>query len=92
VAIDWRNAVDGPPELDLAVTALILAVVASDPEHPMAGSAGELLSAFAHLANGDLRCRLPSAVELRRADPNLSPDEKARLETAVTLIHAATAL
>jgi Ser/Thr protein kinase RdoA (MazF antagonist) len=92
VVIDWRNAVDGPPELDLAVTALILAVVATDPEHPMAGSAGELLSAFAHLANGDLGCRLPGAVELRRADPNLSLDEKARLEAAAAMIEAAIAL
>jgi Ser/Thr protein kinase RdoA (MazF antagonist) len=91
VVIDWRNAVDGPPELDLAVTALIMALVASDPEHPMAGSAAELMSAFAHLADGDLRSGLPGAVQLRRADPNLSADEKARLEAAAALIHSATA-
>jgi aminoglycoside phosphotransferase (APT) family kinase protein len=91
VVIDWRNAVDGPPELDLAVTALIMALVAGDPAHPMVGPAAELLSAFAHLANGDLRSGLPGAVELRRVDPNLSPDEKARLEAAAALIHAAMA-
>jgi Ser/Thr protein kinase RdoA (MazF antagonist) len=91
VVIDWRNAVDGPPELDLAVTALIMALVASDPEHPMAGSAAELLSAFAHLADGDLRSGLPRAMELRRADRNLSADEKARLGAAAALIHAAIA-
>ena len=90
VVIDWRNAAAGPPELDLAVTALILALVASDPEHPMRRQAAELLSAFAHLANGRLPSGLPGAVELRRADPNLSADEKARLETAATLIEAAT--
>src|SRR3954453_11115217 len=38
VVIDWRNAGDGPPELDLAVTALIMALVAGG-EHPMAGPA-----------------------------------------------------
>ena len=90
VVIDWRNAAAGPPELDLAVTALILALVASDPEHPMRGQAAELLSAFARLADGQLRSGLPGAVELRRADPHLSADEKARLETATTLIEAAT--
>jgi Ser/Thr protein kinase RdoA (MazF antagonist) len=90
VLIDWRNAADGPPELDLAVTALIMALVASDPQHPMAGPAGELLSVFPHVANGDLARGLPAAAELRRADPNLSADEKVRLVAATALIHAAT--
>jgi hypothetical protein len=90
VVIDWRNAGDGPPELDLAVTALIMALVATDREHPMAGPAAELLSAFVHSANGDLRSGLPRAVELRRVDPNLTPGEKARLKAAAALIHAAT--
>jgi Ser/Thr protein kinase RdoA (MazF antagonist) len=90
VVIDWRNAVDGPPELDLAVTALIMALVATDREHPMAGPAAELLSAFAHAADGDLGSGLPGAVALRRDDPNLSAGEKARLEAAATLIHGAT--
>jgi len=76
VVIDWRNAVDGPPELDLAVTALIMALVASDRDHPLAGPAAELLSAFVHLANGDRRRGLQASVELRRVDPNLSADEK----------------
>jgi aminoglycoside phosphotransferase (APT) family kinase protein len=89
VVIDWRNAMDGPPELDLAVTALIIALVATDPKHPMAEPAIEMLSAFAHLADGDLRSGLPGAVELRRVDPNLSHDETARLEAAAALVQAA---
>jgi Ser/Thr protein kinase RdoA (MazF antagonist) len=89
VVIDWRNAVEGPPELDLAVTALIMALVAIDREHPLAGPAAELLSAFAHVADGDVRTGLPGAVALRRDDPNLSAGEKSRLEAAVALIHAA---
>jgi aminoglycoside phosphotransferase (APT) family kinase protein len=91
VVNDWRNAVDGPPELDLAVTALILALLASDPEHPMAALAAELLSAFADLAHGDLRSGLPGAVKLRRVDANLSADEKARLEPAAALTQAVMA-
>jgi aminoglycoside phosphotransferase (APT) family kinase protein len=90
VVIDWRNAGDGPPELDLAVTALIMALVATDRDHPMAGRAAALLSAFTHAADGDLRSGLPGAVALRRNDPNLSAGEKARLQAAAALIHAAT--
>lgn len=69
VVIDWRNATEGSPELDPAVTALIMALIASDREHPMRTPAAELLSAFAHLANGDLRSGLPGAAQLRRVDP-----------------------
>src|SRR3954447_9277925 len=90
VVIDWRNAVDGPPELDLAVTALIMALVATDGEHPMAGPPAEMLLAFAQAAHGDLGSGLPGAVALRRDDPNLSAGEKARLQAAAALIHAAT--
>jgi aminoglycoside phosphotransferase (APT) family kinase protein len=90
VVIDWRNARDGPPELDLAVTALIMALVATGGEHPMAGPAAEMLSAFAHAADGDLSSGVPGAVALRRDDPNLSAGEKARLQAAAALIHAAT--
>jgi aminoglycoside phosphotransferase (APT) family kinase protein len=90
VVIDWRNAADGPPELDLAVTALIMALVATDREHPMAGPAAELLAAFAHAAPGDLNSGLPAAVGLRRDDPNLSAGERARLQAAAALIHTAT--
>jgi len=90
VVIDWRNAGDGPPELDLAVTALIMALVATGGEHPMAGPAAEMLSAFARAADGDLVSGVPGAVALRRDDPNLSAGEKARLQAAAALIHTAT--
>jgi len=36
VVIDWRNATEGPPDLDLALSALILAEVAVDEEHDLA--------------------------------------------------------
>src|SRR3954465_12008133 len=90
VVIDWRNARDGPPGLDLAVTALIMALVATGGEHPMAGPAAEMLSAFARAADGDLVSGVPGAVALRRDDPNLSAGEKARLQAAAALIHTAT--
>jgi hypothetical protein len=49
-----------------------------------------MLSAFAHAADGDLGSGVPGAVALRRDDPNLSAAEKARLQAAAALIHAAT--
>jgi streptomycin 6-kinase len=33
VLIDWTNATDGPPDLDVAQTAVILAQAAVEPEH-----------------------------------------------------------
>jgi hypothetical protein len=57
----------------------------------MAGPAAEMLSAFAHATDGDLRSGLPAAVGLRGDDPNLSAGERARLQAAAALIHAATA-
>ena len=33
MVIDWRNSAEGPPDLDLAVSALILAQVAADEAH-----------------------------------------------------------
>ena len=67
-----------------------MALVATDGEHPMAGPAAEMLSAFTHAADGDLGSGVPGAVALRRDDPNLSAGEKARLQAAAALIHAAT--
>jgi hypothetical protein len=56
----------------------------------MAGPTAELLYAFAHAAAGDLGSGVPGAIALRREDPNLSAGEKARLQAAAALIHAAT--
>lgn len=91
VVIDWRNAADGPPELDLAVTALIIAEVATDPTYPSATAAAELLDAFTRSAGGDLLAGLAGAVERRRADPALSVAEKSRLEAAAALVRRAAA-
>jgi Ser/Thr protein kinase RdoA (MazF antagonist) len=86
VVIDWRNAGDGTAHLDLAVTALLLALVATDPEQPLAGAATELLVAFAGAAHGRLPAGLAGAIELRRLDPAMSREEKARLDTAAELV------
>lgn len=86
VLIDWRNATEGPADLDLAMTAVIIAQVAVDPRSPFADAAGGLLPDFLRRAGGDPLSQLDVALALRGGDPNLSPDEVALLAAARTLI------
>jgi aminoglycoside phosphotransferase (APT) family kinase protein len=90
VVIDWRNATDGPPDLDLALTALILAEVAVDETHGMAAVAGMGLTAFLQLADGDPLSMLDRAVAIRRANPTLTAEEVGRLTSAAALISDST--
>jgi 3-methyladenine DNA glycosylase AlkD len=84
VVIDWCNATDGPPELDVGMTALIMAQVAVGGG-PHAEAARTLLDAL-------LRCtavgpgRLDAVVARRRADPNLTSDERDLLLAAAGLV------
>jgi aminoglycoside phosphotransferase (APT) family kinase protein len=89
VVVDWRNAGDGPPQLDLAVTALILAEVAMDPHRGLAEAATAMLRSFAAAAERDPGPVLPGAVALRRADPALTTAETARLDEAALVVRTA---
>jgi aminoglycoside phosphotransferase (APT) family kinase protein len=86
VVIDWRNATDGPPDLDVALSALILAHVAVDPGTPMAVAASALLAAFLRQVGGDPLSMMDDAVAFRRADPNMSAAEVARVAAAAHLV------
>ena len=86
MVIDWRNAGQGPPDLDLAATALVLGMVALDPEFPAAAAVGVFLESFLHKATGDPLAEMPAALKRRNADPNLTADEKARLPQAARLV------
>ena len=86
VVIDWRNSAEGPPDLDLAVSALILAQVAADEAHEMAALAGVVLMAFLRFAGGSPLQMLDRAMAMRRSDPALTADETSRLPSAVDLI------
>jgi aminoglycoside phosphotransferase (APT) family kinase protein len=100
VVIDWRNARDGPPDLDLAVTALIVAQVVVTAEmvaelstdaDRVTGQARrmlpELLARAA--ANGaDPVSRVDDAVAFRRATPNTTAAEAAQLDVAAALVAA----
>ena len=87
MVIDWRNAGDGPADLDTALTALILAQVAiGSIEHPLGAAAGEMLDSFLELAPGDPTRLLDDAVALRRRQLTMSPDEIAALDTAAARV------
>ncbi len=86
VVIDWRNAAEGSPDLDVAVSAVILAEVAVDGAHPMATAAGDFLTEFLRSAGGDPWLALDEAVAMRRANPMLAAEEVSLLPGAAALV------
>ncbi len=103
VVIDWHNAAEGPPEVDVCLTAIILAQAAAAPGHPHAGAAAAVLTPFLRLSGavpgqagfgqagfGDPMTGFDEAIGIRRTDPALSPAESDALAATVTpLIRAA---
>ncbi|WP_406451509.1 aminoglycoside phosphotransferase family protein [Streptomyces sp. NBC_00876] len=91
VVIDWSNTEEGPPALDRAMSALILAQVAVDPDIPAAEGARVLLAALApRLAADDgIPARhLADAAARRAVNPTMSPAEVARIGEASALVTA----
>jgi aminoglycoside phosphotransferase (APT) family kinase protein len=88
VLIDWRNATEGPPDRDLAVTALILAQVAVDDRHAHAADAAVLLRHFLECAGGEPAAELANAVAFRRSDPTQTAREIRSLVVAAALVRA----
>ncbi|GAA3778444.1 phosphotransferase [Micromonospora maritima] len=79
VVIDWTDSAEGPPTLDRAVTALILAEVAVDAAHPLAAAAGELLSAYVAVSGspGPLAAAVRHRAAGRAPHPGLLPEAAA---------------
>jgi aminoglycoside phosphotransferase (APT) family kinase protein len=69
VVIDWRNATQGPPEWDVAMSALIVAHAAVDPLHEASVLAAALLPALLARIGKVSPEALNQAVEFRRAGP-----------------------
>ena len=88
VVIDWRNAEEGPPEFDLAMTAIIFAQVALDPA--FASLSGMLREALAvYLANSiDLMPGLDAALAARGRNRTLSQEELDLLPAQAELIRS----
>ncbi|WP_446214088.1 phosphotransferase [Micromonospora sp. IBSANI012] len=85
VVIDWGSAREGPPELDLAMTALIVAEVVTDPTSPFVAPAGDLLTAF--LAETGPVGLLDPAVSLRARTGPLDPRRVAQAAARVRMAH-----
>jgi tRNA A-37 threonylcarbamoyl transferase component Bud32 len=86
VVIDWRNATDGPADLDVALSAVILAQVAlagSDDLTPVLRDF--LASVLSHVEDDPLRL-LDEAVTRRAADPNATATEREQLGPAAAMI------
>ncbi|MBB5866799.1 aminoglycoside phosphotransferase (APT) family kinase protein [Allocatelliglobosispora scoriae] len=91
VVIDWRDSADGPPELDVAVSALIMAEAAVNPAFNLRRAAGEVLSAFLAEPGMHPLPALAEAVARRTANPALGPAEIALLPLAARLIRSSAA-
>lgn len=89
VVIDWCNARDGLPALDIAVSALILAVVIAAAVEPMAAGARAMLHPYLAAAGGRPDRQLEEAVRMRSADPHLERDEVALLDHAASIVRDA---
>jgi tRNA A-37 threonylcarbamoyl transferase component Bud32 len=88
VVIDWRNAEEGPPEFDIAMTAIIFAQVALDPAW---ATLSPLLreSLAVYLAESiDPTAGLEAALESRGHNPTLTPEELALLPAQGDLIRS----
>ncbi|MEV6924125.1 phosphotransferase [Dactylosporangium sp. NPDC051485] len=85
VVIDWRNSTEGPPELDVAMTALIIAAVAVLPG-PFANRAEPFLATLLSCTRDNPLSQLEAAAHRRLADPNVTAEEKAHLQEAKLLV------
>jgi tRNA A-37 threonylcarbamoyl transferase component Bud32 len=86
VVIDWRNATDGSPDLDVALSAVILAQVAADDDDERAPAVRALLAGFLSRVSGAPTTQLSEAVARRGADGNATAAERARLGRAEAIV------
>jgi len=88
MVIDWCNARNGLPDLDIAVSALILAEVIAGGHLAEAG-AHEMLVRLLATAGGRPEDQLDEAARMRAADPHLEPGEIALHDRAASIVRAA---
>ena len=85
VVIDWRNTAEGDPNLDVAMTALILAEAGVSATR-LAKSARSLLATFLDRVEAQPVAMLDKAAVFRSRDPNLSTHELKQLDAASNLV------
>lgn len=84
--VDWANARTGTAELDVALTAVLVAEVAADGEGDYSQAARALLAAFLHASDVSPLPALDDATALRAVSPGLAPGERELLPEAAGLI------
>lgn len=88
VLVDWRNAAEGPPSLDVAVSALIIASAALGSFVPTELSPGarQMLIAFLRASRSNPLEQLGRASERLHATSNLDAEEIGRVDDAAALV------
>ncbi|WP_163276624.1 phosphotransferase [Cellulomonas iranensis] len=84
--VDWATARSGTPELDVAVTAVMLAEVAVDAGGDYSQAARALLAAFLHASDVSPLAALDDASAMRAVDPALVPGERELVPDAARLV------
>ncbi|MBO3083046.1 phosphotransferase [Cellulomonas fengjieae] len=84
--VDWTNARTGPAELDVSMTALIVAEVAVDAGGVYSQAARALLAAFLSATDVSPVTALAQAATLRALDPSLVPGERELVRPAADLV------
>ncbi|MEU3017158.1 phosphotransferase [Nocardiopsis sp. NPDC007018] len=88
MVVDWTNAREGVPGLDLAVTALLLALTGLCGPPGLAPLAEACLAPYVRHTGGRPGRFVDAAVALRADDPHLTAEEVARLPRAAALVRA----
>ncbi|MFE9252995.1 phosphotransferase [Streptomyces sp. NPDC007088] len=88
VVIDWQNAATGPPSLDWALSALIMAQVAVSLTE-RTGAVEEFLRLLLAAGPSGIASQLPRARRRRARDPMARPEELTALDAAVDRVVAA---
>lgn len=86
--VDWANARAGHAELDVAVTAVLMAEVAVDAGGDYSQAARALLAAFLHASRVSPRDALEDAAGLRSVAPGLLPGERELVPQGAALVRS----
>jgi len=86
--VDWANARTGTPELDVAITAVLIAEVVVDAGGDYSQAARVLLAAFLHASDVSPLAALDDAAALRAVAPLLLPGERELVPQAAALVRA----
>ena len=86
--VDWANARAGHAELDVAVTALLIAEVAVDAGGDYSSAARALLAAFLHASHVSPRDAIDDAAGLRSVTPGLLPGERELVPQGAALVRS----